>query len=125
MRLSERVYRALLKVYPKRYRERFGEQMGQLFADQLRASDTPKKFARVWLRTLADLARTVPARHLEPPAPHGHPFGSWSTSARRSVFYARYEASSFGRREITIEDLLLGMLRENRQSPELAAARGE
>src|ERR1022692_2876500 len=42
-------------------------------------------------------------------------FGKYTEKARRSVFFARYEASVFGSRQIEIEHLLLGILRENHQ----------
>lgn len=120
MTRAERIYRILLKAYPRRYRERYEEPMAQLFADQLRAAGTARKRTALWLRTLADFACTLPARHWERPA-----YGDWSTAARRSVFYARYEASSFGRREISADHLLLGILREGPVLPELAALRQE
>jgi ATP-dependent Clp protease ATP-binding subunit ClpC len=42
-------------------------------------------------------------------------FEKYTEKARRSVFFARYEASTFGSRQIEIEHLLLGILRENHQ----------
>lgn len=63
-------YRALLRLYPRRFRDEYGPDMALLFADQLR--DEPA--ARVWVRGMVDLAITVPTRHLEahmnrPPTP--------------------------------------------------------
>ncbi|MDQ3639873.1 MAG: hypothetical protein M3450_00015 [Actinomycetota bacterium] len=55
------VYRALLRLYPRRFREDYGPDMALLFADQLRDEPAP----RVWARGLVDLAVTVPTRHLE------------------------------------------------------------
>jgi ATP-dependent Clp protease ATP-binding subunit ClpA len=49
----------------------------------------------------------------------------WSLSARHAVFFAREHASSFGRREITVEHLLAGILREENDLPELAAERDQ
>jgi ATP-dependent Clp protease ATP-binding subunit ClpC len=40
-------------------------------------------------------------------------FETFTEKARRVIFFARYEASVFGSREITPEHLLLGLLREN------------
>lgn len=40
-------------------------------------------------------------------------FERFTEEARRVVFFARYEASQFGSREITPEHLLLGMMRQN------------
>jgi hypothetical protein len=124
MRLPERIYRLLLKAYPRRYRRHFEEPMAQTFSDQLRAAPTPRSLAALWLRTLADYLRTLPARHLEPPSTPG--LEAWTSSARRSVHYARYQASSFARHEITTEHLLLGILREDPHAlPELAAGKAD
>jgi hypothetical protein len=59
---QERLYCALLRLYPAAFRARFGDEMVQLFADQLRdtrARDAPTGIARMWLRTLGDLATTA------------------------------------------------------------------
>lgn len=126
MRLSQRIYRLLLKAYPKCYRQQFEEQMALLFADQLRAAAASKKLARLWLRTLGDFLRTLPARYLEAPGPRSqYGFEIWTESARRSILFARYEASSFGKREITAEHMLLGILRVDPPTRELAALRQE
>ncbi len=55
------IYRALLRLYPRRFRDEYGPDMALLFAHQLR--DEPA--ARVWARGVVDLAITVPNRHLE------------------------------------------------------------
>lgn len=54
-------YRALLRLYPRRFRDEYGPDMVLLFADQLR--DEPAM--RVCARGAVDLAITVPTRHLE------------------------------------------------------------
>jgi hypothetical protein len=41
-------------------------------------------------------------------------FERYTERARRSIFFARYEASVFGTMEITAEELLLGILREDK-----------
>jgi ATP-dependent Clp protease ATP-binding subunit ClpC len=98
--------------------------MAQVFSDQLRAAPTTRGLAALWLRILADYLRTVPARYLERPSPRG--FEMWTFSARRSVFYARHQASSFGCSEITSEHLLLGILREDpKVLPELTAGKAD
>lgn len=58
---SAGLYRGLLRVYPRRFRDEYGADMGLLFAEQLR----DEAALRVWARGVADLAITVPARHLE------------------------------------------------------------
>ncbi len=40
-------------------------------------------------------------------------FERYTEKARRAIFFARYEASQFGSRFITLEHLLLGLLRED------------
>lgn len=42
-------------------------------------------------------------------------FQRYNESARRTIFFARYEASQFGSPHIETEHLLLGLLREDRQ----------
>jgi ATP-dependent Clp protease ATP-binding subunit ClpA len=65
--------------------------------------------AALWGRTLADWAVSVPARYWERVTRHTD---SLTDPARRCLFFARSEASSFSRREITVEHLLRGVLRE-------------
>lgn len=58
----ERLYRLLLHLYPSAFRERFGDEMVQLFGDQLRDArrgGASAGTARTWLRTLGDLAVTA------------------------------------------------------------------
>lgn len=43
-------------------------------------------------------------------------FERYTAKARRTVFFARYEASRYGSPEITTEHLLLGLLREDRKA---------
>jgi hypothetical protein len=132
MRFSQRIYRLLLRAYPESYRRHYEEPMAQLFADQLRVADTWSKLAALWLRTLADLLRTLPARHADTPA-SWYGLGRvasfahvlWSQASRHAIFFAREEASSFGRREITPEHMVLGILREAQAMPELGPVRDE
>jgi hypothetical protein len=62
---SERLYQFLLKAYPSGYRRTYEEAMAQCFRDQLRAANTIGKWVRLWLRTMADFALSLPAQHLE------------------------------------------------------------
>lgn len=55
------IYRALFRLYPRRFRAEYGLDMALLFEAQLR--DEPA--GRVWARGLVDLAITVPTQHLE------------------------------------------------------------
>ena len=65
--MAERVYRALLTLYPAAFRQRFGEEMVQLFHDRLRdarAGGVPGGVTWAWLKMLVDLAVTAPSEHL-------------------------------------------------------------
>ena len=115
MNLSERIYRILLRAYPRRYREHFAEPMARCFRDQLQSSSGPFARLALWLRTFADLACSVPARHFEARVRlHRGSSAAYSESSRLSIFYARQEASSFSSSEITLEHLLLGVIRQDR-----------
>ncbi len=86
--------------------------MEQLFRDRLREKHTFASLAALWARTLADWAVSVPARHWEQARPHRH-FAFAQDPFRRCIFFACYEATSFSCREITLEHLLLGILRQD------------
>ncbi len=53
-----RVYRSLLRLYPKAHRDVFGIDMLEMFADQLKTarSTGPAALVRLWSRTLVDVA---------------------------------------------------------------------
>ena len=108
MTRSERIYRFLLKAYPKRYLERYEEPMAQLFSDQLHTTvGGARSLVLLWLRTLVDLLTTIPARYFDRPQGLSQP-------AMRAVFFARYTAAGLGHADITAEDILAGLLREDR-----------
>ena len=115
MRLSERIYRILLKAYPNRYLCRYGEPMAQLFSDQLQRASGAGPLVRLWLRTMGDLSRTVPAWYFERLLPNRGAFSRYNEAARRSIVFARYEAACLGHGYIMPEDLLAGLLREDRE----------
>ena len=60
----QRLYRLLLKLYPARFREEFAAPLERQFADEHREAATLGEQARLWLRTLGDLALTIPAELL-------------------------------------------------------------
>jgi hypothetical protein len=60
-RASLAAYRRALRLYPKAFREEYGDDLVLLLAHQLDDEAT----SRVLARTAVDLALTVPARHLE------------------------------------------------------------
>ncbi len=55
------VYRALLRLYPRAFRDQYGPDMALLFSHQLREEPA----VRVWARGAIDLAITLPGLHLE------------------------------------------------------------
>ncbi|MEX2179564.1 MAG: ABC transporter permease [Gemmatimonadaceae bacterium] len=64
--VAERVYRALLRAYPRDFRDEFGDAMLEFHRDRLadarRAGSWPA-VARIWARVIADLAtNALPAR---------------------------------------------------------------
>lgn len=60
---AERVYRALTRLYPRSFREEYGDDLVALFAEQCADEGN----VRVYTRTALDLILTVPIRHLEVP----------------------------------------------------------
>jgi hypothetical protein len=59
---SERVYEALLLMYPKTFRDAYGPQMAQVFGDLCRVQREkagPIGLALLWARTVLDLLRTA------------------------------------------------------------------
>src|SRR6185295_10973171 len=79
---SERVYAALMRLYPRAFRAQYGDEMMDYFRDRLRdecARAGARGVARLWTRALVDLASTAiheyatagrAARHA-PPTPNG------------------------------------------------------
>ena len=69
-----RAYRRLLSLYPAAFRAEYGNEMTQLFADQLRDARRAggiAPVARLWLVAAADVLVTAPGLHLrrEEPVP--------------------------------------------------------
>lgn len=56
-----RIYRTLLRLYPRRFRIEYGDDMVALLEEQLRDEPAPRVVGRAAL----DLIVTVPTRHLE------------------------------------------------------------
>lgn len=54
-------YRCLSKLYPKSFRDEYGDDLIATFTEQLR----DERASRLWLSTIRDLAVTVPTQHLE------------------------------------------------------------
>lgn len=62
--MGARLYALLLHLYPAAFRREYGESMLQLWNDQRRAARGAGGYAMLWLKTLRDLARSVPSAHV-------------------------------------------------------------
>jgi len=60
-RLVEHAYRALIRLYPRRFRDEYGNDMVLLIRDQCRDESA----LRVAARSTVDLAIAIPTQHLE------------------------------------------------------------
>ncbi len=62
----ERVYRALLSLFPSDFRGDFGDAMTADFRDQRRdVEGKPREARRLWLRTTLDVLRQAPREHAD------------------------------------------------------------
>ena len=66
--MSEKIYAWLLRLYPSRFREEYGEEALQLLRDRARDEKGFLPRLRLWLDLLADLAISVPREyyHFQP-----------------------------------------------------------
>jgi putative ABC transport system permease protein len=63
---SERLFRALLRLFPSEFRGDFGEEMTADFREQRQEIDgKPREVRRLWIRTALDLLRRAPREHLD------------------------------------------------------------
>lgn len=63
MSWTERAFRLLLRFYPASTRDAYGDDMVQLFNDQLRRLDSSTARAALWLEAIADTIATAPGEH--------------------------------------------------------------
>ena len=63
--ISERLYRALLLVYPSEHRREYGEPMVQLFRDRMRRDGGGVKTPIVWMQMIFDLVCSASRGHKE------------------------------------------------------------
>src|SRR5262252_3254976 len=66
-RWHERVFRAILRMFPSEFRAEFGESMSGDFRDQY-ADARERRHAsvvRLWLQTLGGVVRRAPAEHMD------------------------------------------------------------
>jgi predicted permease len=64
-RWPDRVFQALLRLFPREFRGDFGEQMAADFEDQRQDAVHPRERRRLWRRALLDVLRRAPAEHLD------------------------------------------------------------
>jgi hypothetical protein len=69
--MSERIYGWLLTLYPRRFRQEYGEAMRQVFRDRLKTEN----LLALWAEVLRDLAVSVPREHCRPRQPAATPTG--------------------------------------------------
>jgi hypothetical protein len=60
MNLEMRVYRALLKLYPRAFRQEYGEEMTRVFQENLASEGSSFGF---WIRTFWDVVSSATAEH--------------------------------------------------------------
>ena len=58
--MSEKIYAALLRLYPSHFRDLYGEQALQLFRDRARDETGFVRRTRLWLDLVVDLLISVP-----------------------------------------------------------------
>src|SRR4051794_9896203 len=64
---SQRIYRSLLLLYPRAFRQVFGADMVQVFGDRLREEGAASRrgSVAVWFSTLIDLFKSAPLQRME------------------------------------------------------------
>src|SRR5262245_33118450 len=77
--MSDRLYSLVLQLYPRAFRERYAEEMAQVFRDRMRHEAA----ARVWFDVLGDALVSIPRQHWrqEP-----HPIYPPSAAPLRDVY---------------------------------------
>jgi uncharacterized protein (TIGR03435 family) len=66
--MSEKLFRLLLRLYPPRFRDSYGDEALQLFRDRLRDESGPSAALRLWFDLVCDFIVTVPGQYLRPRA---------------------------------------------------------
>src|SRR5688572_30222025 len=63
----ERLYRALLRIFPAEFRGDFGDEMTDDFRQQRldAAAGGPRRVARLWTRTALDIGGRAPREHVD------------------------------------------------------------
>src|SRR5258706_13264870 len=61
----DRLYRALLRIFPSEFRGDFGDEMADDFRQQRADAEAGGGTARLWTKTALDMGRRAPAEHLD------------------------------------------------------------
>lgn len=114
--VADRLYRSLLRLYPRAFRQAYGDDMAQLFGDQLRESRGERGLAGaalVGLRSLADLVVEAFLERLDgpglPPATRHRGDGTMTTLFQDLRFAGRLLARKPGFTAVAILSLALGV----------------
>src|SRR4051812_27316648 len=85
--LSERAYAFTTRLYPRQFRDRFGDDMRELFRDEWKAAQRRagwRGIARLWLSTVPAIVVGASAEHLTAASRRVVAAGSPSLSEKRS-----------------------------------------
>ena len=97
MRLSLRVYRLLLKLYPASFREDYQAPLQQQFREELGEAAGPRALARFWARTLRDFALSMPVQLArEVGQDSRHAFRLWRQRPAHALFAVAVLAIAIG-----------------------------
>ena len=97
MRLSLRVYRLLLKLYPAGFREDYHGPLQQQFRDEIGEATGPRALARFWARTLRDFAISMPVQLArEAGQDSRHAFRLWRQRPAHTFFVVAVLAIAIG-----------------------------
>lgn len=68
VRISERLYGILVRLYPKRYKQQFGEEMEYVFSESLKDAYEKNRepgILTLWTRTVVDAGKSLIVQHIE------------------------------------------------------------
>jgi Peptidase family S41/N-terminal domain of Peptidase_S41 in eukaryotic IRBP len=94
--MSEKIYAWLLRLYPRHFRESYGEEVLQLFRDRRRQERGFFPSLRLWLDLIADLAVTVPCQYRRGKPAVAGASGLWSPDSAPSFRVLEGESPNLG-----------------------------
>jgi hypothetical protein len=108
-----RAYRALLRIYPRRFRADYEEEMCRVFAQQLHYARVTEGWTgalRVWVRSLVDLVTTAPTQHFEKDVLVASPVGAgeWQTTSPQGTGVTPWALAGLGPVWAVLAWVLLG-----------------